>query len=249
MDRVLSSDETRELELVEVLCITIEPKLTSMVVKMLPRLGEEFGHLKRIRKINGKTQLIIGRFGTAFVLDVEYVEQIEKVPKFKPLTKLQYDNWNKVWPMSFHSNSELVNLDSNELEIVLRNLDIVEDGWLLIVEPITNKIVYKIPSTHECHIISENGYTLDHDLMVAIHKQSEQELVNRTLNSTKQYLLNNLDVYLKTEPCIMCSMALVHSRVNRVFYIKENEYGALGTLFSLHCEPSLNHKFLVFKKQ
>ena len=31
----------------------------------------------------------------------------------------------------------------------------------------------------------------------------------------KAYLLNDYDVYLKKEPCLMCSMALVHSRMNQ----------------------------------
>merc|ERR1711890_120645 len=32
------------------------------------------------------------------------------------------------------------------------------------------------------------------------------------------YLLTKYDVYLSHEPCIMCAMALVHSRVARVFF-------------------------------
>ena len=34
----------------------------------------------------------------------------------------------------------------------------------------------------------------------------------------EQYLLTNLDVYLDAEPCLMCAMALVHSRIRRLIY-------------------------------
>ena len=34
------------------------------------------------------------------------------------------------------------------------------------------------------------------------------------------------DLYLVTEvePCFMCAMALVHSRVARVYYMRDNEF-------------------------
>lgn len=38
-------------------------------------------------------------------------------------------------------------------------------------------------------------------------------------NNGAHYLLTSLTVFLSHEPCIMCSMALLHSRVKEIFYL------------------------------
>ena len=46
----------------------------------------------------------------------------------------------------------------------------------------------------------------------------------------------------------MCAMALVHSRVRRVFYgIPSLDEGALGSHFAVHALPSLNHRYRAFR--
>lgn len=64
------------------------------------------------------------------------------------------------------------------------------------------------------------------------------------------YLCTGYDVYLLREPCLMCSMAMVHSRVKRIFYRTNNpERGALGggTKLKLHGVRELNHHYQVFR--
>ena len=46
--------------------------------------------------------------------------------------------------------------------------------------------------------------------------------------------------------CFRCSMALLHSRVSRVFYTQPQADGALGSSYKLHTIPSVNHHFEVF---
>jgi len=41
-------------------------------------------------------------------------------------------------------------------------------------------------------------------------------------------------------------MALVHSRIGRVFYINHSEDGALCTRYKLHTLSALNHRFDVY---
>jgi tRNA-specific adenosine deaminase 3 len=63
---------------------------------------------------------------------------------------------------------------------------------------------------------------------------------------TGPYICTGYDVYVTREPCAMCAMALVHSRVRRVFYGCPSPQGALGTQVKLHTLEGLNHHFEVF---
>lgn len=60
------------------------------------------------------------------------------------------------------------------------------------------------------------------------------------------YLCTGYSIYLLNEPCLMCSMALIHSRAKRVFYHRPQPSGALGTMTKLHTHRSLNHRFEAF---
>jgi tRNA(Arg) A34 adenosine deaminase TadA len=66
----------------------------------------------------------------------------------------------------------------------------------------------------------------------------------------KPYLCTGYDFYTTNEPCLMCAMALTHSRIKRIFYLKreENDRGALSSTKHrrLHGVKTLNHKFAVW---
>ncbi|XP_056693297.1 tRNA-specific adenosine deaminase TAD3 isoform X2 [Spinacia oleracea] len=66
--------------------------------------------------------------------------------------------------------------------------------------------------------------------------------------SERPYLCTGCDIYLAWEPCAMCAMALVHQRIKRIFYAFPNPHtGALGTVYRLQGEKSLNHHYAVFQ--
>lgn len=66
--------------------------------------------------------------------------------------------------------------------------------------------------------------------------------------SEKPYLCTGYDIYLAWEPCAMCAMALVHQRIRRIFFAFSNpNNGALGSVYRLQGEKSLNHHYAVFQ--
>ena len=60
------------------------------------------------------------------------------------------------------------------------------------------------------------------------------------------YLLSDLTFFVTHEPCIMCSMALLHSRVKEVIYIYPmSETGGCGGSVCLPILKGVNHRFSI----
>jgi tRNA(Arg) A34 adenosine deaminase TadA len=83
-----------------------------------------------------------------------------------------------------------------------------------------------------------------HEISLEIRKQKE----NNLSIYEQQYICTNLHIYLLREPCLMCSMSILHSRFSRVVYcLPYPSFGGLGGITKLHCNPSLNHNFHVYR--
>ncbi|KAJ2165531.1 tRNA-specific adenosine deaminase subunit tad3 [Coemansia sp. RSA 451] len=129
----------------------------------------------------------------------------------------------------------------------------------------TRKIVAQAADT-----TSESGHPLRHAVMNCIALVADREVARLTAepiddNNTGEsnsvpvkrshelcedrdvggYLCEGLDVFAVREPCVMCTMALVHSRIGRLFFVEQSPSGGISR-YAMHSHKALNHNFTAF---
>ena len=78
--------------------------------------------------------------------------------------------------------------------------------------------------------------------------QSEDPISEGPQQNGSNYLLTSRILFITHEPCIMCSMALLHSRVAKVIYlIPMSKTGGCGGLTCLPRLEGVNHRFGILK--
>ena len=62
----------------------------------------------------------------------------------------------------------------------------------------------------------------------------------------KNYRLGHCDLYVTLEPCAMCAGAIMHARIERVFFAAlDPKTGACGSVANLFADARLNHQTAV----
>jgi tRNA-adenosine deaminase (EC 3.5.4.-) len=55
--------------------------------------------------------------------------------------------------------------------------------------------------------------------------------------------LNECDLYVTMEPCVMCTGAILHSRIKNLYFsVFDPKYGACGSVYNIAEEGKYNHK-------
>lgn len=76
---------------------------------------------------------------------------------------------------------------------------------------------------------------------------AEMIAITAAANHLGNWRLNECDIYITLEPCIMCTGAILNARLKNLFYAEfDPKFGACGSLYNLPAEKKYNHDINVF---
>ena len=82
------------------------------------------------------------------------------------------------------------------------------------------------------------------EMLTDVTAHAEMQAITAAANSLGGKYLTDCTLYVTVEPCIMCAGAIMHARIEKVFYgAKDDKRGALGGLFNLMEQKGFNHYF------
>jgi tRNA(adenine34) deaminase len=76
---------------------------------------------------------------------------------------------------------------------------------------------------------------------------AEMIAITAASNHIKSWRLNECAIYVTLEPCIMCTGALLSSRINELYFATSDiKFGACGSIHNLAEKSKTNHTIKVF---
>ena len=249
LESVLPDKFYRVPKLVEANCLVInDAKNTSKVIKLVKielEKSEKYSHLQMVKKVDGKIYVLIPEM-VENLTDFGEILKCE-IPEKLPFTIRENNLAKKSWPTKFKPNQET--------EFWWNFKDKIPDSIKIKAQKVADTTLGSKVSTcsKTIEIFKKNGeiYQLKNDTSIdqnKICKILDHKIMRSLRQFSGDYLCTNCIVILDQEPCIMCSMALLHSRVYAVIYIKQNpECGGLGSLRMINYNEKLNHKFHVLR--
>jgi tRNA-specific adenosine deaminase 3 len=225
---------------------TFPVRLTSKVIETFAI--ERRRHIQRVRRVNQDFNDIILSYSTEdsaavceqlSVLGITTDLMEVPLPLWCPFSEAQRSECQRHWPMT-----GLLAPDVPEIEPISAHLPMLQrvlaDKSVLVVKAGASGMEI-IASDAICDCIRCDS-NIDHGAMRALRAAS------RSAPARGAYLCTGLDVYCYHEPCIMCAMAMVHSRVAKLFYIERNpEFGGIESQAQVHSNPRINHRYRAFR--
>ena len=76
---------------------------------------------------------------------------------------------------------------------------------------------------------------------------AEMIAITAATNHIGDWRLNECDIYVTIEPCVMCTGAILNARLRNLFFAEfDPKFGACGSLYNLPVEKKYNHIVNVF---
>jgi len=277
LKQILPASFDGPIEENEFVCIEILKKDTAAIMKSIatdPRLQYKEKFLKRIKNHTKDTNLVLlGRkdlvtnledYNLLFNLS-EYELLFKKLPTEIPVLRRDEIRKQYEWPITFKDNPlqnyiECINTDNSLSSFLSKNEKLWDDSsntnHCIIFDPFNHNILAQTsrincPSSSIDHVVMRAL-----ELVGSLHKDTQPLLNKRepftdelgNIESSGNYVCANLAVLVKMEPCIMCSMALTHSRIKYLIYRDPHPHGWGGcnTNIQIFCDERLNHQYKVY---
>lgn len=253
----------------------VKKMITAMAERVTPDDEVALTHVKRLNKVQNSDNVVIRtilcshRFLTtkeeviSFLLkniqgdEENYNIQTLEIPRYLPPTKDAALAWSKeYWPMAWRGNPNhqfllTVDIDVSAEAIIVNELIELsrtshKHSVTIICDPHSHKILTIGYDTTNVH-------PLGHSVMNAIENIANNELERRNgdrdnKDGNMNYLCHDLLVYTTFEPCVMCSMALVHSRIRQLVYLQKiPPTGGIESSYYIGDMEGLNWKFNIWK--
>ncbi|KAL4250750.1 hypothetical protein ABKN59_006080 [Abortiporus biennis] len=241
----------------------------SILLKWLRQSGLEdpsLSHLKRIRKQDGVATLLLA-YTSSCPSALELPEELScsspyttKVPRYAALTQNSLQLKSTLWPTIYAPRKKYepepwsrgkVRWAWEAMRIVVREAKRVKsDGELPIIayvpEPYDDEM--RRVAEYRANPVPENDTDSRTPLPIPtppICVASDETLSGQeTPRNGSHYLLTGLTLFMTHEPCIMCSMALLHSRVKEIFYlIPMKKTGGCGGAACIPRLQGVNHRY------
>lgn len=250
--------------------IVIPKKFTADLMKFLPQVDHQAhipAHFKRVKPYSGDSNMnevlicnksliskeeedivvskVLDFLNSKSVLQPSLLQKDLLVDS--PASKAEFEEMFATWPMTYIAKKEPVLTEEESklyTEIINKASKFIEGDvtqsldYTVIIDSDSGAVLLKVKNEQR------EGYPLDHTIIQAINDYSMKYL----LVEKERYLLTNLTLITHIEPCMMCSMALVHSRIKRLIYVDANmnHLGALNQDLNIN-KLGVNHRYEVFK--
>lgn len=234
----------------------------SDIVRQVNRLlpDPSLKHLKKIRRTDdglcqillGKDELVQENLPQLQSLPLQNVQPCD-IPSRPPLTRAQFDECKLLWPTSFHEEKyvkkclEGRRFSEKELRTIRQHVNRLVSRKRESGKSVTLIVADDVVLADESDAIDQ--HPLHHSAIRAVDAIARKRVTEK--EGSGGYVCTSLDAFASEECCLMCAMALLHSRISRIFFLKHADTRACPpdqpfTRMKLHVNENLNHGFEVW---
>ncbi|KAL6935040.1 uncharacterized protein HGUI_01688 [Hanseniaspora guilliermondii] len=190
-------------------------------------------------------------------VDYKMINKLASIPKYPPLSKYINDKWSeRYWPMNWKGN-----IKENKLkQVFLNDYQFLKYPKFKSLFDVINEYKINNKLTLNDHItLFYNNKTDEYDVFKDTQKVTKFALSHSIINgidhlcsnkNSDDYLLQDYFVITTHEPCQMCCMALLHSRIKLLLfdtYSHKQVKMLSGDDFSLASYKPLNWEYQVLQ--